>query len=179
MNTCDGPWTAYVETCAVLEEQRLDTTAHDCTGFDCGVPQLNEYLRRHASQDRRRNIAQVYVLVDSREPAKVLGYYAISAGQIDVDQLSDDHKRKLPRYPVPCFRMGRLAISRDVQGRGIGKILLGCAVDRCLKARRQVAAYALIVDAKDAAAKEFYEHFGFRSFADNAMSLYLAIKEPG
>ena len=108
MNTCDGPWTAYVETCAVLEEQRLDTTAHDCTGFDCGVPQLNDYLRRYASQDRRRNIAQVYVLVDSREPAKVLGYYAIGAAQIDVDQLSDDHKRKLPKYPFPVFAWGAL-----------------------------------------------------------------------
>ena len=163
----------------MLEEQRLDTKAHDCTNFDCGVPQLNEYLSRYAGQDRRRNVAQVYVLVDSREPAKVLGYYAISAAQIDVEQLSDEHKRKLPKYPIPCFRMGRLAISRDVQGRGIGKILLGCAVDRCLKARQQVAAYALIVDAKDAAARGFYEQFGFLSFADNAMSLYLPIKEPG
>lgn len=163
----------------MLEEQRLDTTAHGCAGFDCGVPQLNEYPSRYASQARRRNIARVYVLVESREPAKVLGYYAISAAQIDVDRLSDDHKRKLPKYPIPCFRMGRLAISRDVQGRGIGRILLGCAVDRCLKARQHVAAYALIVDAKDAAAKEFCGHFGFLSFTDNAMSLYLAVKEPG
>ena len=163
----------------MLEERRLDTKIHDCAGFDCGVPQLNEYLSRYASQDRRRNIAQVYVLVDSGEPAGVLGYYAISAAQIDADQLSEEHVRRLPRYPIPCFRVGRLAISRNVQGRGIGKILLGCAVDRCLKARRQVAAYALIVDAKDAKAKEFYEHFGFLPFADNAMSLYLVIKEPG
>lgn len=68
--------------CAVLEEQRLDTKAHDCTGFDSGVPQIYEHLSRYASQDRRRNIAKVYVLVNSREPAKILGYCAISAAQL-------------------------------------------------------------------------------------------------
>ena len=162
----------------MLEEQRLNTKIHDCAGFDCGVPELNEYLNRYASQDRQRNIAQIYVLVDSAQPPKILGYYAISAAQIDVDQLSEKDKRKLPKYPIPCFRMGRFAISQDLRGRGIGKILLGCAVDRCLKARQQVAAFALIVDAKDKTAKEFYEHFGFVAFADNAMSLYLVIKEP-
>ena len=162
----------------MLEEQRLNTKIHDCASFDCGVPELNEYLNRYASQDRRRNIAQAYVLVDSAHPTKVLGYYAISAAQIDVDQLSEEDKRKLPRYPIPCYRMGRFAISQDLHGKGIGKLLLGCAVDRCLKARQQVAAYALIVDAKDKTAKEFYEHFGFVAFADNAMALYLVIKEP-
>jgi GNAT superfamily N-acetyltransferase len=163
----------------VLEEQRLNTKIHNCADFDCGVPELNEYLTRYVSQDRRRNIAQAYVLVDSTQPTEVLGYYAISAAQVDVNQLSEDDQRKLPKYPIPCFRMGRFATSRDVHGKGIGKLLLGCAVDRCLKARQQVAAHALIVDAKDTTAKGFYEHFGFVAFADSATSLYLVINEPG
>lgn len=163
----------------MLEEQRLNTKIHDCASFACGVPELNEYLNRYASQDRRRNIAQVYIFVDSAQPTKVLGYYAISAALIDVDQLSEEDKRKLPKYPITCFRMGRFTISQDLHGKGIGKLLLGCAVDRCLKARQQVAAYALIVDAKDTSAKQFYEHFGFVAFTDNAMSLYLVIKQPG
>jgi len=159
----------------VLEEQRLDSKAHNCAEFDCGTPELNDYLIRRATQDRRRNISQVYVLVDSTDPTTVLGYYTLSAAQVDADQLSRDEHRRLPRYPIPCFRMGRFAIGQDLQGQGLGKSLLGCVVDRCLRARQEVAAYALIVDAKDTDARSFYEHFGFVAFADKPLSLYLAI----
>ena len=84
-------------------------------------------------------------------------------------------RRRLPRYPVPCFRMGRLGCRIDQRGRGLGKLLVGCAVDRCLKAREQVAAYALIVDAKDETAKRFYEHFGFRQLMDRDLTLCLPL----
>lgn len=159
----------------MLEERRLDSRSHDCAAFDCGTPELNEYLARRATQDRRRNVTQIYVLIDTDEPARILGYYTLSAAQVDCENLTERDQRHLPRYPTPCFRMGRFAVQRDLQGRGIGKTLLGCAVDRCLHARQQVAAYALIVDAKDATAKSFYEHFGFVAFADRPLSLYLPL----
>lgn len=159
----------------MLEEQRLDSRIHNRAEFDCGAPELNEYIVRRASQDHRRNIAQVYVLVDSAKPARVLGYYSLSAAQIDVAQLAEKERRRLPRYPIPCFRMGRFAVRQELQGKGVGKVLLGCAVDRCLQARQEVAAYALIVDARDLAAKSFYEHFGFVAFEDKPLSLYLSM----
>ena len=159
----------------MLEEQKLNSKIHNCAEFDCGTPELNEYVVRHASQDLRRNISQVYVLIDSAEPTKVLGYYTLSAAQIDTDQLSEQERRSLPRYPIPCFRMGRFAVRKDLQGQGMGKSLLGCAVDRCLQARQEVAAYALIVDAKDEVAKSFYKHFGFVVFQDKPLSLYLSM----
>jgi GNAT superfamily N-acetyltransferase len=159
----------------VLEEQRLNTKAHDCAAFDCGSPELNDYLRRRATQDRRRNLTQVYVLVNGEEPALVLGYYTLSAAQVEANQLSETDRRKLPGYPIPCFRMGRFAVQSSTQGQGLGKQLLGCAVDRCLQARREVAAYAIIVDAKDGKAKSFYEHFGFTGFSDAPLSLYLPL----
>ena len=105
----------------------------------------------------------------------MLGYYSLSAAQIDVAQLAEKERRRLPRYPIPCFRMGRFAVRQELQGKGVGKVLLGCAVDRCLQARQEVAAYALIVDARDLAAKSFYEHFGFVAFEDNPLSLYLSM----
>jgi len=71
--------------------------------------------------------------------------------------------------------MGRFAIQQNYQGQGFGKKLLGCAVDRCLQARQEVAAYALIVDAKDSNAKSFYEYFGFVAFTGKKLSLYLSI----
>jgi GNAT superfamily N-acetyltransferase len=71
--------------------------------------------------------------------------------------------------------MGRLAYRTDQLGHGIGKLLIGCAVDRCLKARGQVAAYALIVNAKDDVARSFYEHFGFKALRDAALTFYLLL----
>jgi GNAT superfamily N-acetyltransferase len=159
----------------VLEEQRLDAKRHDRAAFDCGAPELNHYLTRRATQDRRRNLTQVYVLVGTDAPTEVLGYYTLSAAQVDSEQMSEQEWRRLPRYPVPCFRMGRFAVQQDAQGQGLGKLLLGCAVDRCLQVRQEVAAYALLVDAKDADAKSFYEHFGFVPFSDRPLSLYLVI----
>lgn len=162
----------------MLEEHPLDPAVHDRKAFDCGVPELNDYLQRLAEQHRSKGISTSFVLVDSVEPQAILGFYSLSATQIDVGQLCEADRRKLPRYPIPCFRMGRLAASQHHQGKGIGGLLLGAAVDRCLKARKEVAAHALLVDAKDEKAKSFYEHFGFVSFADSPLTLYLPLGKP-
>lgn len=159
----------------MLEERRLDPAIHDCAGFECGVPALNDYLAKFATQHRRRGISQTYVLVDPAAPSVVLGYYTLSAAQIDVTQLSDADGKRLPRHPIPCFRMGRLACRKDQQGHGLGRLLIGCAVERCLKAREEVASYALIVDAKDDTAKAFYEHYGFMPCVDQPHTLYLPL----
>lgn len=159
----------------MLEEQRLDGTVHDCAHFDCGVRAFDDSLVRFATQHRRRGVSQTYVLVDPAEPAAVLGYYTLSAAQLDVAQISEVDRKRLSRFPIPCFRMGRLACRKDQQGKGIGRLLIGCAVERCLKAREQVASYALIVDAKDDRAKEFYLHYGFIPCLDEARTLYLPL----
>ena len=159
----------------MLEEHALDSSVHDRASFDCGIPALDEYLQRFADQHRRRGISAAYVLVDSTAPAMILGYYTLSAAEVDAARLPEAERKRLPRYPVPCFRMGRLACRRDQQGLGLGKLLMGCAVDRCLQARRHVAAYALVVDAKDATAKAFYEHFGFRPLRDADLTLFLPL----
>lgn len=159
----------------MLEDLPLDPSIHDRAAFDCQVPELNEYLQRFADQHRRRGITSVYVLADSEAPARILGYYTLSAAEVDAAHLSEGDRKRLPRYPVPCFRMGRLACGVDQRGKGIGRLLMGLAVDRCLKAREQVAAYALIVDAKDEAAKTFYEHYGSTAFSSKPLTLYLPL----
>lgn len=159
----------------MLEDLPLDPAVHDREAFECGVPALDDYIRRFAEQHRRRGISSVFVLTDSAQPEHILGYYTLSAAEVDGERLAPTDRKKLPRYPVPCFRMGRLACRSDQQGRGVGKLLVGCAVDRCLKARQQVAAFALIVDAKDAAAAAFYRHFGFVPFMDARLALYLPL----
>lgn len=159
----------------MLEEHPLDPAIHDRQQFDCGIPALNDYVKRFAEQHRKKGISAAYVLVESSAPSEILGYYTLSAVEVDVGRLSDQDRKRLPQYPIPCFRIGRLACRTDQQGRGLGKLLVGCAVDRCLKAREQVAAFALLVDAKNDSARGFYERFGFKTLRDAAFTLYLPL----
>ena len=159
----------------MLEELPLDSAIHDRLAFECGVPALDDYIRRFAEQHRRRGISSICVLVDSGRPEFILGYYTLSAAEVDVERLPATERKRLPRFPVPCFRMGRLACRSDQQRRGLGKLLMACAVDRCLKARQQVAAYALLVDAKDDSAQAFYVRYGFKPLTDMNLTLYLPL----
>lgn len=159
----------------MLEEQFLDPKHHDRRAFTSGVDELDEYLWRFAVQQSKKGIAVVRVLVDTDIAGTILGYYSLSAAQIDAVQLDERTQRKLPRYPVPCFRMGRLAVHSAHHGRGLGRLLIGLAVERCLEARKHVAAYALVVDAKGETAKAFYEHYGFTPCRDTPMTLYLPL----
>jgi hypothetical protein len=99
------------------------------------VPALDDYLHKYAAQQTAKGISTVFVLVDDAAPSKILGFYTLSAVQVGVQQLSDTERKKLPRYPVPYFRMGRLARAIDSRVAGLGEALIGCAVDRCLHAR--------------------------------------------
>lgn len=159
----------------MLEEQQLDSSRHDRKAFSCGVDVLDDYLQRFAIQQSKKGVTVVRVLVDTESPETILGYYSLSAAQVDTGQLSEPEQQKLPRYPVPCFRMGRLAAHQSLQGQGIGRVLIACAIERCLEARKHVAAYALIVDAKGEKAKSFYVHYGFTPCRDNSMTLYLPL----
>lgn len=159
----------------MLEEQVFDAKLHDRANFHCGEPALDDYLQKYAAQQHAKGISTVFVLVDHAQPSKILGFYTLSAAQIGVQQLSETERKKLPRYPIPCFRMGRLARHIEHRGTGLGELLIGCAVDRCLHARSLVGAYALLVEAKNQKAKLFYEHYGFTACVDAPMALYLPL----
>lgn len=159
----------------MLEEQRLDPARHRRDAFRSGEPALDEYLRRCAAQQSAKGVTVVHVLVDSVAPQDVLGYYSLSAAELHATQLAPEDAQRLPRYPVPCFCMGRLAVAANRQGEGLGRALMGLAVSRCLQARQSVAAYALVVDAKHVQAKAFYEHYGFSACVDEPLRLYLPL----
>lgn len=157
----------------VLVIELLDRR-HDRTGFSCGLPELDRYLARQAGQDVRRRIARVFVCTTGKTDA-VLGFYTLSALSIDLASLPNELSRKLPRHPVPCALIGRLAIDRSAQGRGIGRLLLADAVKRVTAAGETVAMHALIVDAANEDAKRFYEGLGFQSLTDDPMRLFFPL----
>lgn len=153
----------------------LDGRRHDHEGFACGVAALDDYLRRRAGQHQRDGIATTHVLIDDTEPARILGYCALSAAQLHLQELREDDRKRLPAYPVSAIRVGRLAVSSAEQGRGYGGLLLGHAVNLALSVRKTLGVRVLIVDAKEARAAAFYEGFGFRRTAGGARMLYLPI----
>jgi ribosomal protein S18 acetylase RimI-like enzyme len=159
----------------VLEEQALDSKIHDRDNFSCGVQELDNYLKHFAIQHTKKGITTVRVLIDSKSPKTILGYYALSAAQVDAHELNPRIQKNLPKYPIPCFRLGRLATHIKYRDQGFGKNLIGLAVTRCLEAKKHICAYALIVDAKNTKAKKFYEHFGFTACNSNPLTLYLPL----
>ena len=90
-------------------------------------------------------------------------------------QVPDQLSRKLPRHPVPCALIGRLAVDRSAQGRGLGRMLLADAVNRTVAAGETVAMHALIVDAANDDAKRFYGKFGFMPLTNDPMRLFLPL----
>ena len=147
---------------------------HDRSGFDCGSEALNNYLKKQARQDMRRHVSTVFVAKE-RGSGDLVGYYALSMASVGLERLPVALSRKLPRYPeVPAVRLGRLAVARAYQGEGVGTFLLVDALARSLGS--ELAWAAFVVDAKDDAARGFYEAFGFHSFQDLSGQLYIARK---
>lgn len=153
----------------------LDTRKHNRAGFRSGSPALDSYLQQQAGQHQRDNIATTHVLADDGEPARVLGYCSLAAAQLHLDDLQPADRKRLPAYPVPAVRIGRLAVARDVHGRGFGRLLLGHAANRSLALRETLGVRVLLVDAKDERAAAFYATFGFRPAFENALTLYLPL----
>lgn len=148
---------------------------HDRRNFDCGVEDLNAYLRRYARQNHESGGAKTFVAVLSAEPARVLGYYAISPGAIAFADVPDTLTRKLGRYEVPVFRLGRLAVDRSVQGQGLGGDLLLAAGARALAVASEVGGVALAIDAQDGSAARWYECFGVVPLLDDPLKLILPL----
>ena len=146
---------------------------HDRTAFSCGNAALDTYLKKTARQDQRRNVSQTFVAL-GRESTEILGYYSLSALSIDLGDLPAVIARRLPKYPaVPAALIGRLAVSGRHQGRGLGALLLANAIARVLRAKHELAVFAIVVDAIDGNASRFYDHHGFVALPSAPHRLFL------
>ncbi|MBI2965620.1 MAG: GNAT family N-acetyltransferase [Chloroflexi bacterium] len=148
---------------------------HDREAFDCGSPSLNEYLARYARQNYETGGAKTFVAVSPAEPTRVLGFYSISPGAIEFARVPAKLTRKLGRYEVPVFRLGRLAVDLPVQGQGLGGDLLLAAGERALAVASEVGGVALAIDARDENAARWYEGFGAVPLLDDPLKLILPL----
>lgn len=154
--------------------ERIDKS-HDYKSFQCGNPELDSYLQKYARQNDLTGIGRTYV-AHLKNSKKIIGYYTIASSSIDGESLSEKLSKKLPGYPVPCALLGRLAVSEDYQREGLGEFLLMDALSRVLAISDQIGLYALIVEAVNDKARDFYMKYGFEAFIDNKLRLVLSIK---
>jgi ribosomal protein S18 acetylase RimI-like enzyme len=160
---------------AKLQIQRLDKTFHDRRAFDCGVPELNGYLAKTAALDMKRKAAGCWVITSEEDAQSISGYYTLSSEAIDAVDLPDMPKtisKKLPKYRrFGAALLGRLAVAKSQQGRGLGQLLLMDAFHRCLAL--EVPVVVIVVDPKDEKATDWYGRFGFRMLSENRMVVTL------
>lgn len=146
--------------------------SHRRTGFNSGSEALDNYFRQQVSQDVRRRVTACYVALTPEQ--RIAGYYTLASAAVLLSDLPSSVAKKLPRYPsVPAVRLGRLAVDLDFKGIGLGGALLADALGRALRA--EIAAFALIVDAKDESATAFYRHHGLMALPGQPMRLFLPL----
>jgi GNAT superfamily N-acetyltransferase len=133
---------------------------HNRAAFSCGVKALDQYLQKQAGQDINKHVAAAFVITP--DGVTIAGFYTLSAHVVSLGDLPESVAKKLPRYPnVPSTLLGRLAVSKDFRGRGIGELLLLDAFNRVLVHSSEVASAAVVVDAKDERARDFYLRHDF------------------
>ncbi|SRR5579883_3356615 len=149
--------------------------AHDATGFDCGNDALNRFIKVHALQGQRANVSRTYVALT--DDGAIVGYHTLVVGSVVHDEAPERLKKGIPRHPVPVIILARLAVDNSWQGRGLGAALVTDAMRRILQAADIAGVRGMLVHAKDAAARAFYEHLGFEAFPGSPLILYRLLKD--
>jgi len=137
----------------------LLTEAHDGSAFDSGEPVLDDWLRQRAWKNLQDAASRTYVVCPTGS-LTVVGYAALSMGQILAQETTGSMRRNMPKF-IPAVVLGRLAIARDWQGRGLGRALLADVIARAQRASAEVSARLVIVHAISPAAEAFYLRHGF------------------
>lgn len=147
---------------------------HAVEAFDCGQDALNWFLRKHALQNQHSGGSQTYVgLADET----VIGYYALAVGSVEQEHAPDRVKKGLAKQAIPIMLLARLAVDLHWQKQGVGAGLLKDAMLRTLQAADIAGIRALVVHAKDDAARPFYERFDFLPSPTDPLHLLMLLKD--
>lgn len=145
---------------------------HDRAAFSCGEADIDAWFRQRAGQDEKRNVARVFVALDA--DLGVVGFYSLSSYTVTLADLPGDLAKKLPKYEaIPAALIGRLARDVRMRGQRLGELLVADAMKRIVSAGRALAVYAIVVDAKNARAADFYQALGFRPFQSRPRRLFV------
>ena len=148
---------------------------HNREAFDCGDAALNEFLRRYARQTHEQGGAKTFLAVSDDNATQILGFYSLSPASVEFSRAPDVIKRGLARHDVPVFRLGRLAVDRSMQRKGLGGQLMLAAGRRCLRASQEVGGVALLIDAKNEAVASWYASYGALRLLDTPLTLLMPL----
>lgn len=146
--------------------------AHDLDTFDSGTESLGQWLRRRARANQAGGASRTYVVAEGN---KVAGYYCLSSGALDLASAPGGLRRNMPD-PIPMAILGRLAVDRRWQGKGVGTALLQDAVLRTGQAAEILGIRGLLVHAISEEARAFYVRYGLSSSPTNPLTLVLSLK---
>ncbi|MGE3508105.1 MAG: GNAT family N-acetyltransferase [Vicinamibacterales bacterium] len=146
---------------------------HDSTAFDCGQPELNNWLRQHALKNEASGASRTYVVCAE---GRVVGFYALATGAVARAAATGKVRRQMPD-PIPVMIIGRLAVDTTYQGRGLGYGLLRDALLRTLQVARQAGIRAVLLHAMTSEAKKFYLRAGFHESPLDPMTMMIAIAD--
>ena len=150
---------------------------HERAAFSCGNASLDRYIREQASQDVKRGLASVFVIVAQENRQTILAYYTLSSRELKLSQLPPEMAKRAGKYQyVGVTLLGRMAVVERCHGMGLGALALMSALDKSLAASREVASWAVFVDAIDGEAARFYRKYGFIELPENQLKLFLPMK---
>ena len=133
----------------------------DRGAFTSGDEDLDRFFRKYAGQNQfKHHVGVTYIATDGET---IHGFVTVSASSIEIEDLPAKQRKKLPSYPLPVLRMARLATSRDVRGKGVGKLLLRFVLQLARDMADDLGCVGVVVDAKEGAVA-FYERYGFERF---------------
>lgn len=157
-----------------MEIKRLDKI-QDRNVFDCGVEPLNDYLKKYALQNQKKDSGRTYVATNEKN--QIIGYYTLVFGSVSIEETTPEISAGLGKYPIPMILLARLAVDKNQKGKGLGKALMRDALLRAVRASEIAGLRAFLVHAKDESAKIFYEKLGFQPSPHNEFHLFLKMSD--
>jgi GNAT superfamily N-acetyltransferase len=144
--------------------------------FDSGVPVLNDWLQKHAWPSHQGGGARVYVAVESTQDL-IAAYFCLSAAQADRAAVPSRVSQGMGQSPIPVVLIGRFGVDMSFQGTGLGTFMVRQAFEETLKTAQLIGVRAVMVDAKDQDAADFYDRLGFTASVNDPLRLFIMIKD--
>jgi GNAT superfamily N-acetyltransferase len=147
---------------------------HDRDAFRCGERDLADYLKRTARQHNEKGIARTFVLIDTEEPTRILGFFTLASCEVIAGDLPTEYAKKYP-IKAPAAKLARLAVTIDRQRQGLGRIMMVEAMRRTLSVSENIGLIGFLVEAKNQSAGEYYIQYGFIPLTENPLTLFLPL----
>lgn len=148
-----------------------DVSKEEIDVFSCGNNELDYFLKKYALINDKNGYGKTFLLKDDGE---LVGFFTICSSSIKFEEYPNYENAIIPKYPIPCIRIARLAVKSSKQGKGYGKELLKQALLRILNVADTIGVKLIVVDAKKTSTK-FYEKYGFIKLKSDSLSYYLLI----